>query len=81
MSVKIICDGCGAESPDAKGFYVANYWPTVTVAYRWGHMWPRTRTLRYCKNCMKRLLATARELGSASFDFKVMDETIRLGSS
>ena len=46
-----VCDGCKAQSPDARGLYVANHWVTikatwrVRVGYEIDHDW------LLCKKC------------------------------
>src|SRR3990167_1198171 len=53
MSIKKVCDGCLAESPDDSGLHQANHW--IDVSLKWSvRFGEHKEQLLLCRPCAKR---------------------------
>lgn len=71
MGQIITCDGCGKHSPDEKGLHIANGWPTVTTRRPRMVLGDQVRTVRFCRGCWDRVLATMESLGKPCLDVRL----------
>lgn len=59
MSIKKVCDGCGLESPDSRGLYIANHWVKVhaDVPFAFAGRFNRTLEWLLCRRCANKAVA------------------------
>jgi len=71
MGEIITCDGCGKHSPNEKGLHIANAWPTVTTRRPRIVFRDEIHTMRFCRGCWDRVLATMEGLGKPCHDVRL----------
>ncbi len=56
-----VCDGCGEQSPDAKGLFIANHWYRVTTRML-TRVGDDVNKYKYCRQCWEgRMMGHSKE--------------------